>query len=189
MSGMIWILFGPSGVGKTTLARMLLNDKSLNLVTVCSYTTRAPRAGEQEGIDYYFISSHEFEQKIKEGFFLEWSHAYGDYYGSSKEMIRKLLATGDNILLVLDRIGVQEVKKEFPEAQAIQLVPPSLSVLEQRLQKRGSLSHEDLTFRLQKAVQELNEEKHHKLADHYVENIDLKQSFSDLVAIMKKLKK
>lgn len=185
MSGIIWLIFGPSGVGKTTLARLLLENKSLHLMTVCSYTTRTPRASEKNGIDYFFISSHEFEQKIKEGFFLEWSQAYGAYYGSSKEMTKKVLSEGSSVLLVLDRNGVQEVKRGFPKAKAIQIVPPSLTILEQRLRQRGSLSAKELRFRLQKAANELDEEKEFPLADFKVENNDLESALIDLIAIVK----
>lgn len=183
MAGTIFVLFGPSGVGKTTLARLLLQDKALGLVSVCSYTTRAPRPGEREGIDYYFISQEDFEQKIKADYFLEWSNAYGAYYGCSKIRVEKLLTAGADVLLVLDRDGVKAVKRYFPRAIAIEIVPVSLEILEQRIQQRAPLSAQELAFRTQKAAQELQEEQKKPLADEIIVNDDLEDAFKKLKSV------
>ena len=174
-TGKLFIVFGPSGVGKTTLVKALLSQKKYQgvLQAICSYTTRAPRPGEQDGADYHFISVQEFEQKQHEGFFLETSSAYKALYGSSYDQTRALLERGVSGIMVIDRAGVEQVLKRMPKSVSIMIVPVHETVLCERLLVRSSLMDKDFEFRLKKAHEELLEEQRFSLAKYSIVNDDL----------------
>lgn len=155
--GKLIILTAPSGAGKSTFAKRLLYEFR-NLVFSVSATTRSPRKGETDGIDYHFIGKDEFEKKIENDEFVEWEKFYnGTYYGTFRSDIEKLRNKGYFVLLDIDVLGALNIKNEFEhEALSIFIKPPSLEVLKQRLIKRGTESDESLKIRLKRAVKEID---------------------------------
>jgi guanylate kinase len=181
----LFLLIGPSAVGKTTLAKALIKSGRCPSVKVIpSYTTRAPRPEEREGIDYYFITQAEFDKKQKEGFFIEYSTAYQNSYGSSKKEVLQALSSGFDVLLVIDRVGVRSILREIPEAYVINIVPTNINVLRERLLKRSAKKPEDIEFRLAKALEELAEEDEEHLAHNTIVNDDLERAVAELVGLI-----
>jgi guanylate kinase len=136
MSGNLFIISAPSGAGKTSLVRALLNlDTRIDLSV--SFTTREPRAGEQDGKDYHFVSRKTFLAMAKRGEFLESAEVYGNLYGTSQTWIRQEIAKGRDILLEIDWQGAAQIRRLFPECISIFILPPSREALEQRLKGRG----------------------------------------------------
>jgi len=155
--GKLIVFSAPSGSGKTTIVRALLERPSLNLDFSISATSRAPRGKEIYGKDYYFLSTEDFEQAIKKGEFLEWEEVYpGQYYGTLKSEVDRLRDQGKNVVFDIDVKGGMSVKKAFgPEVLAIFVQPPSVEVLAQRLKGRGTESEDKIQLRLDKAQKEL----------------------------------
>lgn len=152
------IITAPSGAGKSTIANRLL-DKIDRLGYSVSATTRAPRPGEQEGVDYYYISREEFLRLVDEGAFVEWEEVYRDtFYGTLKREVERIWASGRAVLYVVDVVGARDLKQYFGDrALAIFIVPPSLEALRERLIKRGTESEQALTLRLDRASREMEE--------------------------------
>jgi guanylate kinase len=147
MSGNLFIISAPSGAGKTSLVRALLNlDPHINLSV--SYTTRDPRAGEQNGKDYHFVSRDSFLAMTKGGEFLESAEVYGNLYGTSQTWISREIDKGRDLLLEIDWQGAAQIRRLFPECISIFILPPSLEALEQRLQGRGKDNHEVIAKRM-----------------------------------------
>ena len=138
------VLSGPSGVGKGTIAKILV-EKDQNMSFSISCTTRAPRDGELNGREYFFIGKNEFVDKINNGGFLEYSEHFENYYGTPKKFVMDSLSRGD-VLLEIDVNGGLEVKKNFPEAVLIMIVPPSREEIKNRLLKRSTESEEKINF-------------------------------------------
>lgn len=157
--GNIIILVAPSGSGKSTMARKLLNDFD-NIRFSVSATTRPPRAGEQHGVDYYFLTREEFQTKIEKGEFLEWEEFYnGNRYGTLRSDVEKQLDAGYSVLLDIEVLGASNIKKIYKdEALGIFIKPPSLDVLRERLVKRGTETERMLKERLNRAKKELEYE-------------------------------
>lgn len=159
MKGRLIIFSGPSGTGKSSIIRLLHQSRpELNLGFSVSATSRPPRPGEEEGKAYYFLSPEEFKKLIDEDKFLEWEEVYeGNYYGTLKSEIDRLLAEGYNVVLDIDVKGGMNVKKIYgPDALAVFIKPPSLDDLESRLRSRNTESEASLRRRLQKAMFELS---------------------------------
>lgn len=159
MVGRIFILTGPSGVGKTTVAREVLK-RLPQLTRLVTYTTRAPRQGEADGKDYYFISEAEFENKKSAGEFFEWAQVYAEWYGSSKRDLDALLNTGQDVLLVIDVQGAKTMHEKLPHARSIFLQAESPEALVRRLRRRGKLTAGDEARRIVQATREMAESKH-----------------------------
>ncbi len=151
--GKVFIISAPSGTGKTTVAKKVLSQLP-DLVRVITYTTRSPRPGEVDGLDYRFISKEEFEKKIKENYFLEFANVYGNYYGTPKKDIEDILSQGKDALLIIDVQGAFKVKSLMPEAVSIFLLPPSFEELKRRIEGRGYVD-KNLEKRLQTAKEEI----------------------------------
>lgn len=151
------VFSAPSGSGKTTIVRHLLEQSKLPLAFSISATTRAPRGNEKNGVDYYLLSKEEFEQKIREGSFLEYEEVYpGLFYGTLKSEIERLWASGKAVLFDIDVMGGLTIKKTYPEKTLTVFVkPPSVEALEQRLRNRNTDSEETLQVRLAKSASEL----------------------------------
>ena len=180
MKGLLIVISAPSGTGKTTLCHMLLEEFS-NMEFSISYTTRKPRLGELNGRDYFFVDRRTFEKMIEEGDFLEWAEVYGNLYGTSKSQVLKALEEGKDILLDIDTQGALQVKKNFPEAVLIFILPPSLKELERRLRKRGTDDEETIRKRLQIARKEIGKALEY---DYLVVNDILEVAFERLRSII-----
>ena len=173
--GKLIVFSAPSGSGKTTIVRALLKRPELNLAFSISATSRPPRGEEVDGKDYYFLSQKEFEQNIRDGAFLEWEEVYpGQHYGTLLEEVNRLLEEGKNVVFDIDVIGGLNIKKQFnDEALALFVQPPSIEVLAQRLEQRGTDSSEKIHMRLEKARLELSQAPNF---DHAVINESLDQA-------------
>lgn len=180
--GKLIILSGPSGVGKGTVRELLFEDKSLNLVYSISMTTRLPRMGEEEGVHYFFVNQEMFESKIKEDGFLEHAQFVGNYYGTPKDYVNRLLDEGKNVMLEIEVQGALQVMAKCPEALTIFLVPPSMEELEKRIRGRRSEQDEIVQQRLAKAKSELATQNQYK---HVVCNDDVEVAKDKIAKIIK----
>jgi guanylate kinase len=154
MKSVLIVLSGPSGAGKGTVSRVLLRQLP-DLVLSISATTRLPREGELDRVNYYFISRAKFSEMIARDEFLEWASVYDHYYGTPRFPVEEALARGKDVLLEIDVQGGLQVKQKFPEAVLIFLLPPSRDELKTRLIKRGSESLEEVEKRLRWALTEM----------------------------------
>jgi guanylate kinase len=152
--GQLIVITGPSGVGKGTLVRHLLT-RFPNLYLSVSATTRAPRPGEIEGKDYYFLDRPGFEEKIAAGQFLEWAEYAGNYYGTPQSAIANQLAAGQTVILEIELEGARQVCQSFPQGRRIFILPPSFEELERRLRGRGKDTEAAIARRLERAQEEL----------------------------------
>lgn len=178
--GRIIVISAPSGTGKTTVIDALLR-RVPRLAMSVSYTTRAPRAGERQGVHYYFVTPDQFTRMIAADEFLEWVEVHGNRYGTAKAEIRRLQAAGRDVLLDIEVQGARAVKNWDAAALLIFLLPPSLDTLRARLQGRGSETPESLARRLARASAEIAEQGWY---DHVVTNDQLEQTCDRLVEIL-----
>jgi guanylate kinase len=185
-AGKLFVLSGPSGVGKTTLSNALFDKlgKNYNLSRVITYTTKAPRLGEKNGIDYHFVSEQEFELKLSQGFFIEYSKVYGHYYGSPRSILSQL-KSGKSFLLVVDQNGAYQIKQQYNGAVMFWITPPCAAVLANRLKNRATENNDDIIKRLQIAACELETEQEKQLFDYVVENNLLQQTIDNISQIIK----
>ncbi|OAO83078.1 Guanylate kinase [Anoxybacillus flavithermus] len=153
--GLLIVLSGPSGVGKGTVRKALFSQPDIQLQYSISVTTRKPREGEVDGVDYFFKTREQFEQMIRENELLEWAEYVGNYYGTPIEYVEKTLQEGKDVFLEIEVQGAMQVRKVFPEALFIFLAPPSLSELRKRIEMRGTESEELIRDRLKAAKEEL----------------------------------
>lgn len=181
MAGHLYIVAAPSGAGKTTLVRLLLENDAGICLSI-SYTTRAPRNGEIDGREYHFVSVPEFLAKIDSGDFLEWAEVHGNYYGTSKSWIEAEMLAGRDVLVEIDWQGAQQVRKLFPAALGIFILPPSLEALESRLSGRGTDSADTIARRLAAARHEM---RHVDEFDYVIINDDLQQALADLLSVVR----
>lgn len=184
MNSAIFVISAPSGAGKTSLVESVLARKQSNVLLerVVTYTTKSPKPGELHGKDYYFISTSEFEQKIAEDFFIEWSNAYGHYYGSPRSMLAAR-EKGISSIIILDRTGAHNMLLRVPDAILIWIMPPSIDILEKRLLVRGRETPEQIKKRIELATQELAAEKKNSLFHYCVQNDDFVNASQKLEAI------
>jgi guanylate kinase len=178
--GLIFILSGPSGAGKTTLRRALL-EALAELRYSVSFTTRAPRAGEENSRDYVFISIEEFEAGIRAGRWAEWAQVHGNYYGTSAEVLDQTLAAGRDLLLEIDVQGARQICARFPESVAIFIRPPSMDALRRRLEARGTESRAAIARRLENAAVEMAQAGCYR---HVIVNDDLAAAVAELTAVV-----
>lgn len=153
--GILIVLSGPSGAGKGTICKELLRSRPEIYYSI-SATTRQPRTGEENGVNYFFVSHDQFKIMINNDELLEWAEVYGNYYGTPSSYVMKLLAQGKDVILEIDTQGAMKVKKKFPEGVYIYIVPPSLDELADRIYKRGTDSLDSIKNRLNCACEELN---------------------------------
>lgn len=151
--GILVVVSGFSGAGKGTLMKRMVQDYH-NYALSVSMTTREPRPGETEGKEYFFVAKEEFEKKIEENSLIEYASYCGNYYGTPKEYVEKQLEMGKDVILEIEIQGALKVKKQFPEALLLFVMPPSASELKKRLEKRGTETKEVITRRLKRAVEE-----------------------------------
>lgn len=153
--GILIVISGPSGAGKGTICKALL-EKHDNIFISVSATTRLPREGEIEGVNYYFLTKEAFEEKVKENGFLEYANVHGNFYGTPKVNVEKMLDEGKDVILEIDIQGALQVKDNFKEGVFIFILPPSMEELKQRIIKRGSETEESLMTRFKNAYKEIN---------------------------------
>lgn len=153
--GVLIIISGPSGAGKGTICKALL-EKHNDLFLSVSATTREPRKGEVNGVNYYFLTKEEFKSKIEEGDFLEWAEVYGNYYGTPKSKVQEMIDSGKNVILEIDIQGALKVKENSEEGVFIFILPPSMEELKHRIINRGSETPESLLERFNSAYKEIN---------------------------------
>ena len=152
--GLLFVVSAPSGTGKTTLVERLV-ERTPNLKMSRSYTSRAARQGETDGVDYNFVTRERFEAMVAAGAFLEWADLFGNLYGTSAADTERILESGSDVVLVIDVQGARQVRRRRAETTAIFVMPPSFDVLEQRLRGRSKDSEEAIQRRLRVARQEV----------------------------------
>jgi guanylate kinase len=179
--GFMFVLSSPSGAGKTTLSRMLL-DLDRNLTMSVSATTRPMRPNEREGVDYYFIGKDIFQQKVAEKQFLEHAEVFGNMYGTPAQAVDDALSGGRDVLFDIDWQGTQQLKQTRPaDLVSIFILPPSMKELEARLKKRAEDSAEVIAKRMDKASDEIS---HWNAYDYVIINYDLQESLRRIQAIL-----
>ncbi len=178
--GLLIVISGPSGVGKGTVRDKFMDDPELNLVYSVSMTSRGMRAGEADGVDYYFVTRERFEEAIKNGELLEWTEFVGNYYGTPLANVEKLRNEGKNVLLEIEVEGAMNVKEKCPDAVTIFITPPSMEELEKRIRGRRTEAEEIVQQRLAKASREMNMVNQYK----YIVCNDDAQEAADLITVI-----
>lgn len=179
MAGQLFIVSAPSGAGKSSLVKSLL-EKDPAIRLSISYTTRAPRPGELDGVHYHFVGREDFQARLERGEFLESAEVYGNYYGTSQPWIEAEMAAGRDILLEIDWQGAAQVRRLMPRAKSIFILPPSIAELRRRLEGRGTDSAEVIAKRMAAAAEDVS---HALEFDYLVVNEDFDAALADLLAI------
>ena len=179
MQGTLYIISAASGVGKTSLVTKLLTLDTKITVSI-STTTRKMRQGEEDGVNYHFVSVERFKEKVTENDFLEHAQVFDNFYGTSKSSVKETLNQGKDVILEIDWQGAQQVRKLIPEAVSISILPPSLTELNRRLTGRGTDSQEIINGRMAEAVSEM---QHFDEFDYLVINDDFETALQDLNCI------
>lgn len=179
-AGKLFVFSGPSGAGKGTICKRLLEEVDELAVSV-SMTTRAPRNGEVDGVSYYFTEKEAFEENIAKGKLLEYAEVYGNYYGTPKEPVIEKLQAGIDVILEIDMQGALKVKENYPDGVFVFILPPSMSILRKRLTGRGTETKETIELRLGETLKELSYiEKY----DYCVVNGELEEAVARAKAII-----
>lgn len=178
--GGLFIISAPSGTGKTTICRRIC-EKNNKIKISTSYTTRLPRQDEINNIHYTFITKNTFDIMIKNNEFIEWAEVYGNFYGTSKERLEKMMNQGFDVLFDIDVQGAKAIKEHFPESILIFILPPSLNVLKKRLTERMSDTYSTIELRFQKAKNEIKEYKNY---DYVIVNNSIDEATDLLFSII-----
>jgi len=180
-SGNLYVIAAPSGAGKSSLVKALMaQDPQLQLSV--SHTTRAPRGQEQHGREYFFVSHATFDHMVADQAFVEWAHVHSNRYGTSRQAIQDKINSGADIILEIDFQGALQIKKLFPKAVTIFILPPSWPELEARLRHRGEDSEEVIALRLKNAATEMAQAKNF---DFVIINDSFERALGDLQAIVR----
>ncbi len=177
--GHLFIISAPSGAGKSTLCRAV-RDHFADLLYSISYTTRPPRQGEQNGVDYHFIRRDQFEKGISRHQWAEWAEVHGNYYGTSAKFLDDGLSAGRDILLDIDVQGTGQILERYPNGITIFILPPSLKILKQRLKERGTDSPKVIAVRMENARKEMAQKHMYR---HIVTNDRLSDATAELITI------
>ncbi len=179
--GTLFIIAAPSGAGKTSLVKELV-DQTDNLIVSVSHTTRSPRPGEEDGVNYHFVAQDDFLKMMERGDFLEHAQVFDNYYGTSQRWVEEQLNTGQDVILEIDWQGARQVRQIMPDCIGIFILPPSRQTLEDRLRSRGQDSEEVIARRMQDAKSEIS---HYGEFDYLVVNDDFETALVDLAAIIR----
>jgi guanylate kinase len=178
--GILFVVSAPSGAGKTTLVRKVIAElPGVSLSVSC--TTRTPRPGEEEGVDYFFITRDEFNAMEREGRFIEWAQVHGDLYGTPRANMQRL-EHGEDLVLEIDTQGARKIREAFKEVVLIFILPPSLEVLQGRIRGRGGDSEEAMQARLLNAQKELDQKGWY---DYIVVNAEIEEAVRALASIIR----
>lgn len=180
-TGTLYIVSAPSGAGKTSLVKALIDSMAQVRVSV-SHTTRAMRPGEVDGVNYHFTSRDEFVEMLKQGDFLEHAEVFGNLYGTSHPWVKQTLAKGYDLILEIDWQGAQQVRKLMPDTKSIFILPPTHKDLRQRLHNRGQDAEDVIDLRMQQAIAEMS---HYVEYDYIVINDQFATALDDLKAIFR----
>ena len=178
--GKLFVFSGPSATGKGTICRELLKDPDTWLSV--SLTTRAPREGEEHGVHYYFVTREEYDRTVEEDGFLDHAEIYGNCYGTPKRYALEHMAAGEDVILEIEMQGALQIKKAYPEAVLIFVLPPSLKELRNRIRKRGSETEEQIAARMEKTLSEIELLPEY---DYFLINDDLDEAIETARSIMK----
>lgn len=185
MKSKLFVMSAPSGAGKTTLKDLVIKEFP-DMVYSISATTRAPREGEVDGTHYFFKSRDEFKRMIENNELVEWNEVHGNFYGTPKSFVEKMLSEGKRVLFDLDVFGKVNFDKVYPEAIGILILPPSLEILEQRLRNRHTDSDEVISLRLHNARKEIEFAKQHGKYEYKIVNDNLDDAVNQLRKILSK---
>ena len=180
--GKLFVIAAPSGAGKTSLIEAVMRDDPTLKISV-SYTTRPPRAGERDGVDYHFVDRETFQAMRRRGEFLESAEVHGNHYGTSRKVILDAVAAGEDLILEIDWQGARQVRELYPDCIGIFILPPSIEELERRMRGRGKDSDEVMRRRLQNAKEELEHAGEFKYA---IINKDFDTARRELAEILRK---
>ena len=181
-SNRLFVVSAPSGSGKTSLIKKALTElKTLKLSI--SHTTRTPRPAETEGLDYYFVDKNTFQKMMTQGDFLEYAAVFGEYYGTSKLYIENELAQGHDVVMEIDWQGARQIRTHYADTFSIFILPPSLPVLRERLEKRAQDSIEVIDFRMKQAI---SEAKHLNEYNYVIVNDDFERASAEFIAVLAK---
>ncbi|MEI6157193.1 MAG: guanylate kinase [Atribacterota bacterium] len=180
MSGILFVISGPSGVGKSTVRKEVM-QRCKGLRYSVSYTARTPRPGETNGVDYYFISEGTFLEMRDQGEFIEWARVHGNLYGTSRRQMEEWLENGLDVILEIDVQGAMQVKMNYPQGIFIFIAPPSLKELGQRLRGRNTDEEEVILLRMTNAQSELQSIRDY---DYLIVNDDLNRTMATFRAVI-----
>ena len=180
--GTLYIISAPSGAGKSSLLRAVLDTSGDELALSISHTTRAPRPGEVDGQDYHFVDTGTFREMIASDDFLEHAEVFDNFYGTSKAGVQAQLAAGQDVILEIDWQGARQVRTLMPESVGIFILPPSREALRERLQNRGQDDETVIERRMRAAVSEMS---HYDEYDYLIINDDFRQAQDELASIMR----
>ena len=178
--GFCIVLSSPSAAGKSSIARALVKVDD-NIKLSISATTRPPRVGEVDSVDYYFKSIEEFNRLIQNNSLLEYTNIYNNYYGTPKKQVEEFLQKGNNVLFDIDLLGAKSIKQALPDSVTIFILPPSLTILKQRIQNRKQDSEEEIVLRMKLAAEEV---KHSSYYDYLVVNEDFEITVETIQSII-----
>ena len=179
-NGQLWVIAAPSGAGKTSLVRKLL-ERDSSLKFSISYTTREPRAAEIEGRDYFFVPKPKFLEMTREDAFLEYACVFDNWYGTGREHVAKLLAAGSSVVLEIDWQGARQVRERAPDSHSVFILPPSVAELERRLRGRKTDSEAVIARRLRDARSDMT---HWDEFEHVIVNDDFDSALDRLAAVI-----
>jgi guanylate kinase len=180
MDGQLHVISGPSGVGKSTIVRGV-RGRVKDLAYSISYTSRKPREGEVDGVDYHFVDRETFEGMVQEGAFVEWAEVYDAFYGTPLDGFKAQMSQGLDVILDVDGQGAENIKKHFTESVLIYVLPPSLETLEERLRRRGTDEGEVIRARFEKALREI---KRCVYYDYIVFNENIDKAVEEVTSII-----
>ena len=180
-NGTLYIISAASGAGKTTLVSAVLEQVD-DLEVSVSHTTRAPREGEVDGVNYHFVDKHTFEAMVEDSEFIEYATVFGNMYGTSRQHIQEQLLKGKDVILEIDWQGARQIRQLMADCKSVYIVPPSTEALRERLTSRGKDDEEIIARRMQEAISEMS---HYVEFDYLIINDDFDEARDNLAAIIR----